>query len=379
MKSEAIDQTVASADWLKFSWELPPYKSVEFFLLWPDLEAFKKLPIYQAACDQGLIYDDEWVDDFVVERKSKKFDYKTVQKGCGCGMEGHADLRLLKASSTAMPPGKKYVLANEEKVASKVARLFAKYRDLTEKAISKRLPKPQKADLAGLLRKSASTDEIVAAVLKEINLDGLSVGFIEELTADLVAAFKAGGISGLEAVGMQNDQKIVELVPLDAVEFAKTRAAELVGKKYDEESGKYVDNPNPTYSITDTTREGIRDLTETALEEGWSAQDLKKNILEEHFFSEKRAETIARTELAFAHVQGNLKAWEATGRVGGKRSLLADTHPLEDECDENADAGVVGFDDVFPSGDEGPPYHPMCLCSLIPILKSEMEDDEAAD
>lgn len=68
-KGEAIDADadLRNADWTKTTWDLPPYKSREFFNTYPveTLPAFRKLPVYQAAVDKGLIHDDEWVADFV--------------------------------------------------------------------------------------------------------------------------------------------------------------------------------------------------------------------------------------------------------------------------------------------------------------------------
>lgn len=55
------DADIESADWTKQSWDLPPYKSPEFLIVVPDLEAFRKLPVYKHAVQNGLIMDDEWV------------------------------------------------------------------------------------------------------------------------------------------------------------------------------------------------------------------------------------------------------------------------------------------------------------------------------
>ena len=60
------DADINSADWTKQSWDLPPYKSREFMENFPDLEAFRKMPVYRYAVKNGLINDDEWVDDWVV-------------------------------------------------------------------------------------------------------------------------------------------------------------------------------------------------------------------------------------------------------------------------------------------------------------------------
>lgn len=62
------DADLADADWTKTTWDLPAYKSREFFDQIggvDNLDSFRKLPVYAAAVAQGLIYDDEWVADYV--------------------------------------------------------------------------------------------------------------------------------------------------------------------------------------------------------------------------------------------------------------------------------------------------------------------------
>lgn len=64
----SIDADLINADWPKQAWDLPPYGSADFLsaIGGPgQLEAFKKLPVYNHAVEQGLIHDDEWVDSVV--------------------------------------------------------------------------------------------------------------------------------------------------------------------------------------------------------------------------------------------------------------------------------------------------------------------------
>jgi len=39
----------------------------------------------------------------------------------------------------------------------------------------------------------------------------------------------------------------------------------------------------------------------------------------------------------------------------------SDTGTCE-ECNENIDAGWIDSEDVYPSGDDGPEFHPGCVC-----------------
>ncbi len=61
-----LDGSIEDADWIKLnSWDLPPYRSREFFAIVPreELEKFRKLPVYKGAVARGLIVDDEWVEN----------------------------------------------------------------------------------------------------------------------------------------------------------------------------------------------------------------------------------------------------------------------------------------------------------------------------
>ena len=66
----SIDADPESADWTNQSWDLPLYKSPEFLATYPDLDGFRKLPIYKHAVAKGLIVDDEWVGDTAAPTQS---------------------------------------------------------------------------------------------------------------------------------------------------------------------------------------------------------------------------------------------------------------------------------------------------------------------
>jgi SPP1 gp7 family putative phage head morphogenesis protein len=110
-----------------------------------------------------------------------------------------------------------------------------------------------------------------------------------------------------------------------------------------------------------------------AINEGWASQRLSDEVQDSQAFSDVRAETIGRTEIARAHVQGNLTAWKASGVVDKKEWLTAEAC-----CDECAELNgmIVDIDDEFPGGDA--PLHPNCLCVELPVLTEQdnPEDEE---
>jgi HK97 family phage portal protein len=128
-------------------------------------------------------------------------------------------------------------------------------------------------------------------------------------------------------------------------------------------------------SYSDTMREDITDVVTLGVEEGASIDDISAGI--ETFFnnqSEFRAMRIARTEVIDAYAQGNLEGYKQSNVVTGK-SWLADDSACG-VCAGNADAGVIGLDETFPSGDDAPTAHPNCECALQPVTGGDAGSGE---
>lgn len=187
---------------------------------------------------------------------------------------------------------------------------------------------------------------------------------LEEITS-------AGGAEALAQIGFAADESITNQLNEYALEYAQERSAEMVGKRWVD--GELVDNPNAEWVISETTRDMLRDDIAQAIEDGTSNDDLADLISENYAFSDERAETVARTETAFADVAGNLNAYQESGQVDSKRWLTA-----PDCCDlcEELDGEVVGLEEDFPNdGGDGPPLHPNCRCDVLPVLTEEGADE----
>lgn len=151
------------------------------------------------------------------------------------------------------------------------------------------------------------------------------------------------------------------------IDWAEDHAAELVGMKRID--GKWVPNPNADWCIPETTRDAVRLLTERALEEGWSNDMLADQLMEDEAFGESRAMMVARTETAFADVQGNLIGWEESGVVAGKEWFTS----ADEYCDlcQEMNGKQVSMGEPFDFDGEaidGPPGHPNCRCDVLPVL-----------
>lgn len=207
-------------------------------------------------------------------------------------------------------------------------------------------------------------------IADELSLDSFT-DVVDDISDSLGDVFIDAGENAFASLDI-NDDELFGLVSEDARSYADARGAELVGKKWVD--GELVDNPNAEWAITESTRDGLRTLIESAYSDGMTPANLAKEIQQSYLFSSDRAKLVARTETARASIQGSLAGWKRSGVVEGKSSILSDDHDLDDECDENEDAGVIAIDDDFPSGDDGPPYHPGCNCALVAELVDEGDE-----
>jgi hypothetical protein len=182
----------------------------------------------------------------------------------------------------------------------------------------------------------------------------------------VVAVFEEGGAAALNALKL-DEPGLFDRLNEEALAYSKSRGAELVGMKW--KNGELVENPRADWAITSSTRDGLRDLISKAFDDGLSPQQLSGEIQDSWLFSNARADMVSRTELAFAHTQGELEAMKASGVVSGKSLLLSDGHDQDDECDEAEAQGVVSLDD----DSIDPPLHPNCECALQYELAEESE------
>ena len=117
-------------------------------------------------------------------------------------------------------------------------------------------------------------------------------------------------------------------------------------------------------------------------------------LLEEMGFDENRSQTIARTESARAYTDGQNAAWEASGVVKGKTWLVSPfaCEFCEAAAREYGEKSVGVSDAFYERGDvitaasgatmtldfddtSGPPLHPNCRCSLLPVIDYEGPDE----
>ena len=193
-------------------------------------------------------------------------------------------------------------------------------------------------------------EQEAAEILQLISLGDWSI-LVDDIAADLDDVYADGLAEGLRLTDMDVD---VEHVHERAVAWAREQAASLVTM------------------IEDNTRDLLLSTVVQALEERWSTVQLADEIADSAGFSDARSEMIARTEVLAAHNQGNLQGYRDAAQAGVRvmKQWLSDN---DDECGDNSDEGPIELDEDFPSGDDAPPAHPNCRCSLAPYLPEEEE------
>lgn len=214
-------------------------------------------------------------------------------------------------------------------------------------------------------------EEVVTVDLFEIDLAEMDV-LAKEIVPELKSVMVDAATKSLVQLNIV-EQAIVNVVNEAASEYAKHRAAEMVGKKWVD--GKLVDNPNAEWVITDTTRDAIRKLMQDVIDGKMNMTDLRQAIVNAATFSKERAEMISRTELMSANAEGALKSFFEAEKAGLKvKKLWNSDNEACPICVLNTKAGALEIRSEFPSGHIAPPAHPNCECVLVSEV--DYEDDE---
>lgn len=217
------------------------------------------------------------------------------------------------------------------------------------------------------LGKAGPDDARRASEVAAIAVQGVDWTLLVDPTeAQLAAVTRDGAMRALLALGV-TDKGITDQVFQTAADWARERAAELVGMRYNA-AGDLVENPDAEMAITDTARDAIRGAVADAIEQGQSAADLRSAVEDLGDFSAERAGMIARTEIIRANNQGHLAAFKASDAVKMKEWSTAEDGDVCDECEGNEDQGPIGLDADFDSGDDAAPAHPNCRCTIVAVV-----------
>lgn len=223
------------------------------------------------------------------------------------------------------------------------------------------------AKVRGLTRKIAKDDRNVdqAPTAEEIEA-------IVDAVPGLSPVARKALIEQLGSIAIQGASDAADVLNLSAADYeamlsvAHERAAEWA----EEYVGEFITG------INDTTRQGVRDAVAGNIRDGGTMDELADDLMESHWFSEPRADAIARTETCRAQIQGTQQLYGEAG-IEQKEWLMADTEPCP-ICEE-LNGQRVALDGEFtsedlPEGIDGPPAHPNCRCDILPVLPEPAEE-----
>lgn len=242
-------------------------------------------------------------------------------------------------------------------------------RALGAKKLAKAYPRPGEPGFDPNPPSIPPPDPVDPAAIAAVTFDLDAFDELEEgaFTDALTQMIEDAEMELLGEVGLDDDQEIVDQVFDDAVQAAKEQAAELVT------------------NIDESTRQMLRDVIANGLQDNIGLDAIIDNIAQSPIFSEDRAELIARTEIRNANERGVLKGLFRARDAGNEmlKEWMLGPNPCE-ICIENADAGPIPLDDVFPSGDSEPTAHPRCECSITgamaePQSESDQGDEDAVE
>lgn len=222
--------------------------------------------------------------------------------------------------------------------------------------------------------------DLLSREFKSIRMKQLSEDQIKDVfnkyRNELVETFK----TNLETIIITGGESALQKLNLDPGVFnvSNPRVAEFISNHTLKLAGE----------VNQTTLDSIKNLLKESTIETTSFKELKDAIMESGNFSGFRAEMIARTESATAYVEGTRQGWKESDVVEAQ-----EWDSQFDACDwcVEMNGRIVGLDSkYFQRGEtfvastgaimnlnfrdiSGPPLHPNCRCTLLPVLK-KIED-----
>lgn len=190
-------------------------------------------------------------------------------------------------------------------------------------------------------------ERIADAIDLEMLLD---LGDIIEAEIELIG-LDAVSIA-LGSIGVDSADELVNQVNEAAVEWARSRAAELVSVDGEE-------------SLIASTREMIRRIIAQGLADNIGRDAIADNIQSGAAFSETRSLLIANTEIAMANGAAKGIAWDAAKAEGSqmvKQWFVSGEGGVCLICLANEAEGEIPYGEKFESGDKMEPAHPACRC-----------------
>ena len=260
------------------------------------------------------------------------------------------------------------------RLETEVRNVFTRARDAAVRGVSGIIARPAKPkSKKASVRKDGDDD----------NQDELKNGIESELWDDIRKELETlptrvrqpledAGLSGVHEAVLElsfDDTGLINNVNSQAAEYARNRAAELVGMSQDED-GNFIPNANAEWTITDTTRDDLRRIVTDAFQGETDFNTIiakiKDALMGERIFSDARAKMIARTEIGRAQAGSGLDLWKQSGLIKTIQWDCEGDNPCP-FCLMN-DGEQVAFGEPFPSGAFSTlDSHPQCQCLVYAV------------
>lgn len=259
------------------------------------------------------------------------------------------------------------VLSQINKKLSKLEKSNRNIQDIIDSADDEDITEEELDDLLDDIDYNLSQEEDKSFIDK-VSDNLFKIGLISATYAMIYLNSKGKILSNAEDKPLTSDnESLITPEAEDYIkEYTKNRSAELIGKSVLED-GSVIDNPDANMSITESTRDSIKVGIKDAINNGDSNKDLADSIQENYAFSEERSIMIARTETSIADNDITMVTYK-NGGIEKKAWLTANDDLVSEECEANEAEGAIDIDDNFSSGDECPPCHPNCRCTLIAVF-----------
>lgn len=332
-----------------------------------------KDPLPEIEIQDTILEEDKLNTKMPDPNKQRQADRQAEEEAAdNTDLTEKAEKATLKKKAYTIDRNRKAVLSNEAKLKSVYLDVFdtskADLLTVYREQIGNKFDDIKDDETPDVIQARQTHAQMLAPViLGALTFKGASyVNKIVKPYASMVKDSVKEASKQLYDMGIETSS-IVNTVRDKAIQYAEERGAALVGMKSNGVGG-WIPNPNPEFSITDTTRDMLREEVVQALSQGLSPQKFADRLADVYALSEDRAMKIARTEMAWADVEGNLELYREA-KVE-KKKWIAEAGACED-CLANEAMGVIDMDETFADGSDGPPAHPNCKCDVIPVLEEE--------
>lgn len=255
----------------------------------------------------------------------------------------------IRTNASNRPDGK-FLARTEKRLISSTVKIFRKQQAYVLSKIK---------NISGLQQSNIITNSIEDEI--EVIVDGIpqQTQLTETIVASMKTGINRGGIASVRNLKLGKFGITWSLRNKEAIKFLEAK--------------RTLELSNYKGNITGTTKTRISEILLDAAKSGQSYEKTAQLIMQQGeagVFSQSRAQLIATREIGVSYEEGNRIpidefAEKYPDRIVEKHWSTVGDNNVTEECEENQDAGWLGLDEEFPSGDQQAPRegNPRCRCT----------------